>query len=74
MLTFPYQSFEKYKEFEGEYIILCDDQVIAHGSNVQEEYKTIKSKYPKKMVTIAFIPTSGDHLWSLRSPINQKTP
>ncbi len=42
-------------QYKGEYVILADKQVFAHGLNLKEMITTFRKKYPGKVPAVAKI-------------------
>lgn len=48
-------------QYKGEYVIISDKQIFAHGLNLKEMVATFRKKYPGKVPAIAKI-TKEDSL------------
>lgn len=45
------------EEFEGEYLAIIDEVLIAHGNNAPKVYEIAQKKYPDRMIYLAQVPT-----------------
>lgn len=57
----PSKEFEFYvkanlKEYEGKYVAIIGDKVVASGTNAKEVLEEAKRKFPNKMPALAKIP------------------
>ena len=44
------------RKYEGKYVAIVDDKVVASGDNAKEVLNEAKRKFPSKMPTLAKIP------------------
>ena len=47
-------------KYEGEYVAIIGDKIIAHGKDVKKVYQDAKSKFPKNIVFLGQVPRKGD--------------
>ena len=43
-------------KYEGEYVAIIEDKIIAHGRDVKKVYQEAKDKFPKKVVFLGQVP------------------
>ena len=43
-------------EYEGEYVAIIEDDIIAHGNDAKKVYYAAKTKFPKKVVFLGQVP------------------
>ncbi|MBU4445824.1 hypothetical protein KJ656_12195 [bacterium] len=43
-------------KYEGEYVAIIEDKIIAHGKDVKKVYQEAKDKFPKKIVFLGQVP------------------
>ena len=43
-------------EYEGEYVAIIEDDIIAHGIDAKKVYKEAKTKFPKMVVFLGQVP------------------
>ena len=48
------------KKYPGKYIAVVDNKLVSIGWNEVEVFKSAKKKYPKKMVSISYIPRKDE--------------
>lgn len=53
-------SQELSKKYAGKYIAVVDNKMIAVGNSNLEVFKKAKEIYPKKMVSISYIPRKDE--------------
>ncbi len=41
---------EMISKYEGEYVAIIEDKIIAHGKDVKKVYQEAKDKFPKKII------------------------
>jgi len=46
---------EELKKFEGKWIAILEDKVIAVGNSYNEVWTTVKSEYPNKLPLVTYI-------------------
>jgi len=44
------------EKYLGEWIVIIDDDVVAHGKDVKKVYNDAKAKYPRKRPLLAKVP------------------
>ncbi|MBI4159078.1 succinyl-CoA synthetase subunit alpha [Candidatus Woesearchaeota archaeon] len=57
-MSLNYQFFikENLDAYIGEWIAICKNQIVAHGSNVKEVFKQAREKYPKEKPLVTRVP------------------
>lgn len=53
-------SQELSKKYPGKYVAMVDDKLVAVGGSNLEVFRKAKKKYPKKLVSIAYIPREDE--------------
>lgn len=53
-------SEELSKKYPGKYIAVVDNKLVAIGKSNIEVFRRAKQKYPKKMVSISYIPRKDE--------------
>ncbi|MDI6826786.1 MAG: DUF5678 domain-containing protein [Candidatus Aenigmarchaeota archaeon] len=53
-------SEELSQKYPGKYIAVADDKLVAISRNNAEVFQIAKQKYPKKMVSISYIPRKDE--------------
>lgn len=53
-------------KYEGKYVAIVDDKVVASGDNAKEVIEEAKKKFPDKMPMLAKIPKGDILIFSLR--------
>lgn len=43
-------------EYEGEYVAIIEDDIIAHGIDAKKVYNEAKTKFPKMVVFLGQVP------------------
>ncbi len=43
-------------KYEGEYVAIIEDKIIAHGKDAKKVYKEAKDKFPKKLIFLGQVP------------------
>jgi len=43
-------------KYEGEYVAIVEDKIIAHGKDVKKVYLEAKDKFPKKIIFLGQVP------------------
>ena len=43
-------------KFEGEYVAIIEEKIIAHGRDAKKVYQDAKDKFPKKIVFLGQVP------------------
>jgi len=43
-------------KFEGEYVAIIEEKIIAHGRDAKKVYQDAKDKFPKKTVFLGQVP------------------
>lgn len=51
-------------KYEGKYVAIIEDKVIASGDNAKEVLEEARRKIPDKTPTLAKIPTADIFIWS----------
>jgi hypothetical protein len=47
---------EMIAKYEGEYVAIIENKIIAHGKDVKKVYQEAKSKFPKNIVFLGQVP------------------
>ncbi len=47
---------EMISKYEGEYVAIIEDKIIAHGKDVKKVYQEAKAKFPKNIVFLGQVP------------------
>jgi len=47
---------EMINKFEGEYVAIIEEKIIAHGKDAKKVYQDAKDKFPKKTVFLGQVP------------------
>ncbi len=47
---------EMISKYEGEYVAIIKDKIIAHGKDVKKVYQEAKAKFPKNIVFLCQVP------------------
>lgn len=53
-------DFEKYK---GRWIVICNEDIIASGDDVEKTLEEAKKKCPKKRLMVAKVPEEGTMIY-----------
>ena len=53
------------KEYEGKYVAIVGDKVVASGTNAKEVLEEAKKKYPNKLPALAKIPKEETLIYRL---------
>lgn len=59
-------SQEWSQKYPGKYIALVNNKIVAIGESELEIFKKAKEKYPKKEVSIAYLPTDEEMITLLK--------
>jgi len=60
-------------KYEGEYVAIIEDKIIAHGRDVKKVYQEAKDKFPKKVVFLGQVPRKEALiLWENVSSLQRK--
>ena len=46
-------------EYEGEYVAIIEDDIMAHGIDAKKVYYEAKTKFPKMVVFLGQVPRKG---------------
>ncbi len=49
-------------KYEGEWIIIANESVIAHGQDLNKLYTKVNKKYPREELLTVNIPRKGDYV------------
>lgn len=52
-------------KYEGKYVAIVGDKVVAHGNNAKDVLDEAKKKYPDKIPTLAKIPKEEAYIFNL---------
>lgn len=47
---------EMISKYEGEYVAIIEDKIIAHGKDVKKVYQDAKDMFPKRIVFLGQVP------------------
>lgn len=47
---------EMISKYEGEYVAIIEDKIIAHGKDAKKVYQEAKAKFPKNIVFLGQVP------------------
>lgn len=47
---------EMISKYEGEYVAIIEDKIIAHGKDVKKVYQEAKAKFPNNVVFLGQVP------------------
>jgi disulfide oxidoreductase YuzD len=47
---------EMISKYEGEYVAIIEDKIIAHGKDVKKVYQEAKDKFPKNTIFLGQVP------------------
>ena len=53
-------SQELSKKYPGKYLAMVDDRLVSIGNSNLEVFKKAKEKYPKKLISISYIPRKDE--------------
>jgi hypothetical protein len=49
-------------DYEGEWVIIAKESVIAHGYDLDKLYSEVDKKYPKEEILTLSVPKKGDFI------------